>query len=283
MFSYSQLHRYTQLYNPYTTTFTVNSYSTNIRFLEHVVLNMSLTLENYGTEYYYDDLAYHNYDMYDFLTESHPRRGDIQVELTSPHGTKSVLLPYRKFDFVNYVGYSNWPFMSVHHWGESPLGTWKLKVSFKSSSGYVTVRVNGLELYGVSNFSKPPSPSEPSSPSSGPSPIFSSSTYKPPSPSEPSSLSSGPSPTSSSSTYKPPSPSEPSSLSSGPSPTSSSSTYKPPSPSDKLPIIIAITVGAFVFIILAGLFAIIACFWNYNKKNRQSRGYRRMDVSPVNT
>ena len=111
---------------------------------------MSLTLENYGTEYYYDDLAYHNYDMYDFLTESHPRRGDIQVELTSPHGTKSVLLPYRKFDFVNYVGYSNWPFMSVHHWGESPLGTWKLKVSFKSSSGSVTVHVNGLELYGVS-------------------------------------------------------------------------------------------------------------------------------------
>ena len=246
---------------------------------------MSLTLENYGTEYYYDDLTYHDYDMYDFLTESHPRRGDIQVELTSPHGTKSVLLPYRKFDFVNYVGYSNWPFMSVHHWGESPLGTWKLKVLFKSSSGYVTVRVNGLELYGVSTT--------PVSVSNIPKNCDSKctdrcsaehcdscanvrnvttlecmdkcddttnsyngycvqpfSTHRPPSSNEPSS------------------PSDPSS---GPSPTSLAA------------IIIPTAVGAVVFIILAGLFAIIAGFWNYNKRNsRQSSGYRRVDVTPVN-
>ena len=146
--------------------------------LEHIVLTLTLTLENYGTEYDYDDLydyindyydgrsednvAFKDFeyleevakgntdrDIYDWLGDSHPKRGDIKVELLSPCGTKSTLLPYRKYDFINAEGYDSWPFMSLHYWGEDPIGTWTINVYFKSSYGYVSVHVNSFELYGT--------------------------------------------------------------------------------------------------------------------------------------
>ena len=89
-------------------------------------------------------------DVYDWLEDSHPKRGDIKVELVSPSGTKSTLLPYRKYDFINAEGYDNWPFMSLHYWGENPIGTWTIHVYFQSSYGYVSVHVNSFELYGTS-------------------------------------------------------------------------------------------------------------------------------------
>ena len=175
---------YRSTYSHYTTTLHVTS--SNILSLEHIVLTLTLTLENYGTEYDYDDLYdyiydyYYNYygrsednrreyniafkdfeyleevakgntdrDVYDWLGDSHPKRGDIKVELVSPSGTKSIVLPYRKYDFINAEGYYNWPFMSLHYWGENPIGTWTINVYFKSSYGYVSVHVNSFELYGT--------------------------------------------------------------------------------------------------------------------------------------
>nr|XP_012137471.1 PREDICTED: furin-like protease 1, isoform 1-CRR isoform X3 [Megachile rotundata] len=55
------------------------------------------------------------------------RRGDLQIQLTSPQGTKSVLLAKRPHD-VSKAGFNQWPFMSVHTWGERPHGTWKLEI-----------------------------------------------------------------------------------------------------------------------------------------------------------
>ena len=69
---------------------------------------------------------------YEWLTADHARRGDIKVELISPMGTKSVLLPYREFDFVNSEGYDSWPFMSLHHWGENPIGNWIVQVTYNN-------------------------------------------------------------------------------------------------------------------------------------------------------
>ena len=136
---------------------------------------MSLTLRGYSTGYNYNDFYNYYYhhgrrdledyydsmfqyeqqentiekrDIYDWLGRSHIKRGNIKIELTSPQGTKSVLLPYRKYDFLNEAGYNNWPFMSVHHWGENPVGTWTLKVSFKSSSGSVRMSNLKVKLYG---------------------------------------------------------------------------------------------------------------------------------------
>ncbi|XP_012347212.1 furin-like protease 1 isoform X5 [Apis florea] len=55
------------------------------------------------------------------------RRGDLQIQLTSPQGTKSTLLAKRPHD-VSKAGFNQWPFMSVHTWGESPRGIWKLEI-----------------------------------------------------------------------------------------------------------------------------------------------------------
>ncbi|XP_011157851.1 furin-like protease 1 isoform X5 [Solenopsis invicta] len=55
------------------------------------------------------------------------RRGDLQIHLTSPQGTKSTLLAKRPHD-ISKAGFSQWPFMSVHTWGERPHGTWKLEI-----------------------------------------------------------------------------------------------------------------------------------------------------------
>ena len=135
---------------PWTTTFSVQSSNVGIAYLEHVIVNMTLSIGGYTRGYEPDDFEdelNHITDideLYQWLQDPHPRRGDIKIQLTSPHGTVSTLLPYRNYDFVNEDGYSGWPFMSVQHWGEDPTGTWTLQVNFKSSSGYV--RVNGVSM-----------------------------------------------------------------------------------------------------------------------------------------
>ena len=54
-------------------------------------------------------------------------RGDIQINLSSPSGTRSTLLALRPHD-SSRNGFHSWPFMSVHYWGESPFGTWTLEI-----------------------------------------------------------------------------------------------------------------------------------------------------------
>ncbi|KRT80455.1 Peptidase [Oryctes borbonicus] len=55
------------------------------------------------------------------------RRGDLNIQLTSPMGTRVTLLAHRPHD-VSRQGFTHWPFMSVHSWGESPLGKWQLEI-----------------------------------------------------------------------------------------------------------------------------------------------------------
>ncbi|KAL4613267.1 proprotein convertase subtilisin/kexin type 6 [Arapaima gigas] len=58
---------------------------------------------------------------------THPRRGDLQISLVSPLGTRSQLLAKRLFDNSN-EGFRNWEFMTVHCWGEKAEGQWTLEV-----------------------------------------------------------------------------------------------------------------------------------------------------------
>jgi kexin len=46
---------------------------------------------------------------------SHGKRGDVEVQLVSPNGIKSVLAAPRKSD-ADTFGYPGWTFMSVKHW-----------------------------------------------------------------------------------------------------------------------------------------------------------------------
>lgn len=45
----------------------------------------------------------------------HQRRGDVEVEVTSPNGIKSVLAQKRDSDDAS-TGFPGWTFMSVKHW-----------------------------------------------------------------------------------------------------------------------------------------------------------------------
>lgn len=58
---------------------------------------------------------------------THQRRGDVNVELISPHGTKSALARSRRYDDA-VTGFPGWSFMTLKHWDESPIGEWKLRV-----------------------------------------------------------------------------------------------------------------------------------------------------------
>lgn len=56
------------------------------------------------------------------------RRGDLEMFLTSPMGTRSMILSKRANDDDHRDGFTKWPFMTTHTWGEYPQGTWILEV-----------------------------------------------------------------------------------------------------------------------------------------------------------
>lgn len=58
----------------------------------------------------------------------HTARGDVEVEIVSPNGIRSILASHRRGD-RDTSGYPGWVFMSVKHWGENPIGDWTIKVS----------------------------------------------------------------------------------------------------------------------------------------------------------
>ena len=55
-------------------------------------------------------------------------RGAVQITLESPAGTTSNLLTRRNYD-RKPNSKQQWTFMSVQHWGEDPIGTWRLNMS----------------------------------------------------------------------------------------------------------------------------------------------------------
>lgn len=63
------------------------------------------------------------------VTVNSTRRGDIEMFLTSPMGTRSMILSKRINDDDYRDGFTKWPFMTTHAWGEYPQGTWTLEVS----------------------------------------------------------------------------------------------------------------------------------------------------------
>lgn len=57
---------------------------------------------------------------------THTYRGDLNIVLTAPSGTSSLLATTRNDGHENY---NNWMFTSTAHWGEQPNGNWTLSVS----------------------------------------------------------------------------------------------------------------------------------------------------------
>lgn len=107
--------------------------STNeIRFLEHVQARISLKFKP---------------------------RGNIRISLISPSGTVSHLLSPRIKD-VDEDSFVQWPFLSVHFWGESPIGEWKLLIKNEGVSyGPGNLSSWGMSFYGINE--RPPDYREP--------------------------------------------------------------------------------------------------------------------------
>ena len=61
------------------------------------------------------------------LTIKFRPRGNLRITLFSPSGTASTLLSPRIRDEFEDT-FSDWPFLSVHFWGENPSGVWKLRI-----------------------------------------------------------------------------------------------------------------------------------------------------------
>ncbi|KAH9958323.1 peptidase S8/S53 domain-containing protein [Russula dissimulans] len=85
-----------------------------------------------------ENMEQNNFEKLEHITVrvwiTHDRRGDVEVEITSPHGIKSILAARRRTD-LNKDGFPGWRFMSVKHWDEDPRGTWTIRVSDIGAEG----------------------------------------------------------------------------------------------------------------------------------------------------
>ncbi|QTA88490.1 S8 family serine peptidase [Desulfonema magnum] len=81
------------------------------------------------------------------FTATHPCRGDIQVVLTSPSGTQSVLAKTHSRD--KNADYDAWKFMTVRNWNEFSVGEWTLTVSDPTDGDSGTFDSWELILYGT--------------------------------------------------------------------------------------------------------------------------------------
>ncbi|KAF2088169.1 neuroendocrine convertase [Saccharata proteae CBS 121410] len=99
-----------------------------------------------------DALKTANLDRLEHITVTmnveHTRRGDLSVELLSPSGIVSQLSTTRRRD-SEPVGYVDWTFMSVAHWGETGIGNWTVIVKDTNVNEHIGTFTDWkLRLYG---------------------------------------------------------------------------------------------------------------------------------------
>jgi subtilisin-like proprotein convertase family protein len=105
------------------------------------------------------------------LNLQHYNRGDLQLTLVSPGGTKSILHPGRRPENTQLEGDERWKLMTVRNWGEDPTGTWKLEITDLTTDNTVLTGANELRqwqlvVYGRTEDGLPPVLTEPSNPPS---------------------------------------------------------------------------------------------------------------------
>lgn len=80
---------------------------------------------------------------------THPSRGELEIQLTSPDGTTSRLAEKHTSYVYDPADYPDWTFSTVHNWGEDSRGLWKLKIADRVSGNTGTLNSATLTLYGT--------------------------------------------------------------------------------------------------------------------------------------
>jgi len=80
---------------------------------------------------------------------THPSRGELEIQLTSPDGTTSRLAEKHTSYAADPADYPDWTFSTVHNWGEDSRGLWKLKIADRVSGNTGTLKSATLTLYGT--------------------------------------------------------------------------------------------------------------------------------------
>jgi Ca2+-binding RTX toxin-like protein len=86
---------------------------------------------------------------------THTARGNLEVILTSPAGTQSILAEDRNDPNADYT---NWIFTSARHWDESTQGTWTLQVRDLVAGTVGTFDSWQISFYGTVPQAPPPGP-----------------------------------------------------------------------------------------------------------------------------
>ncbi|NEP61235.1 MAG: S8 family serine peptidase, partial [Symploca sp. SIO2G7] len=87
------------------------------------------------------------------LDADHNDWGDLELILTSPDGTESILAEEHLAPNNNY---NSWQFTSARHWGESSLGDWTLRVSDEDAQNIGIWNSWQLNFYGTANNTQLP-------------------------------------------------------------------------------------------------------------------------------
>ena len=80
---------------------------------------------------------------------THPSRGELEIQLTSPDGTTSRLAEKHTSYAADPADYPDWTFSTVHNWGEDSRGLWRLKIADRVSGNTGTLNSATLTLYGT--------------------------------------------------------------------------------------------------------------------------------------
>lgn len=63
----------------------------------------------------------------------------------------STVLPTRSSDYSS-AKFDNWPFLSVHFWGENPAGTWKFEITSGQQAGEYNKQTGDYRHDGASMY-----------------------------------------------------------------------------------------------------------------------------------
>ncbi|CAF0854439.1 unnamed protein product [Didymodactylos carnosus] len=91
--------------------------------------NLTLKITTDACENTQDEVGYLEH-VQAFITLKSSRRGNTVIFLTSPLGTRSLILSRRPLDDDSTNGFHKWPFMTTHAWAEQGQGTWTLELLF---------------------------------------------------------------------------------------------------------------------------------------------------------